>query len=60
MNQKKKKEEQITEIRSELMNVNDQLSDIKKILADLNLSSEGGKNEKNKKKSYLSALRGRK
>ena len=60
MNQKKKKEEQITEIRSELMNVNDQLSDIKKILADLNLSSEGGKNERNKRKSYLSALRGRK
>ena len=60
MNQKKKKEEQITEIRSELMNVNDQLSDIKKILADLNLSSEGGKNERNKRKSYLSALRGKK
>ena len=64
MNQKIKKEEQsnaikeqIMQIRSELLNVNDQLSVIKQILIG---RSEGGENERNKRKPRLSVFRGRK
>ena len=64
MNQKIKKEEQnnaikeqIMQIRSELLNVNDQLSVIKQFLIGL---TEGGENERNKRKPCLSAFRGRK